>query len=78
VAEEGGAVAPVGVRGSGILSSGMELLGIYGDTVLRNPSTSCQYAAERISKSLVLHHSSGLLFFPQRGGFGKAIPFPTR
>jgi len=42
VAEVGGVVAPVGVRGSGTLSSGMEPLGKYGDATLRNPSTSCQ------------------------------------
>ena len=40
MAEVGGTVAPVGVHGSGILSSGIEPLGTCGDTALRNPSTT--------------------------------------
>ena len=34
-------VTLVGVRGSGKSSSDLGLLGKYGETVLRNPSTSC-------------------------------------
>ena len=35
-------VTLVGVRGSGKSSSNLGPLGKYGETVLRNPSTSCQ------------------------------------
>jgi hypothetical protein len=68
-------VTLVGVHGLGKSLSNLGPLGKYGEMVLRNPSTS---GVQRISKSLIFHHCSGSLFFPQRGGLGIAIPCSTR